>query len=76
MLHNPRDARLSAIKIIHDYDLKCTLLPVVRIYFDIETACFGSNGVPEHTDKNAFITCIAAVVVEDGVQHKHLFLNN
>ena len=77
MLHNPRDARLTAVKIAHDYNIKFTLPKVVKVYYDIETACFNSADVPQHTDRNAFITCIAAVtVLQDGSVKKEVFLNN
>lgn len=63
MLHNPRDSRLTATKIIHDYQLKCVTPNVIRVYYDIETAVFGKNEVPQHTDRNAFISMISLVVL-------------
>ncbi len=53
---------MTSIKILHDYGVKCVLPKVTKVYYDLETACFNSNQVPQHTDRNAFITCIGAVV--------------
>jgi hypothetical protein len=57
--------------------LKFVLPKIVRCYYDIETAVFGKSEVPQHNDRNAFITVIGMVfVLPDGTTTKHAFLNN
>ena len=77
MLHNPRDPRTTAVKIMHDYNLQPITPNIVRVYYDIETAVFGGQGVPQHQDRNAFITIIGMVVeLPDGTVIKSALLNN
>lgn len=78
LLHNPRDARLTATKILHDYNIKPVAPRVVKVYYDIETAVFGRPGeIPDHSDRNAFITVIGMVIVlPDGTTFKRALLND
>jgi hypothetical protein len=79
MLARPRDARMTATKIIHDYNLKCVARPIVKVYYDIETAMFNNNKnqVPEYHDRNAFITVICLTIcLPDGKVIKRALVNN
>ena len=79
MLAKPRDVRMTATKIIHDYNLKCVARPIVKVYYDIETAMFNNhkNQVPEFHDRNAFVTVICLTIcLPDGKVIKRALLNN
>ena len=76
MLHNPRNQLLAGLKIFHDYGLKFAPVTPIKVYYDIETGCFNSTGVPQVTDRNAFIVSVAMTIEVNGATLKRCLINN
>ena len=77
MLHSKKDLRNSTLKIAHDYAVKICRPNVIKCYYDVETATHNGFDIPQHINRNSFISCIGAVIeIEGQPKQKHCLLNN